>query len=78
MVSHKKIVANGKVQMFERLNFSKRFVKKFDGRVCQTVLTESHGESVKFVNVEIHIPGVGPAPDFIKVCSEGIDGCLPI
>ena len=33
-------MADGEVQKFEELNFSKRFMKELDGRVHQTALSE--------------------------------------
>ncbi len=36
--------------------------------VFQTVLSERHRESVRFVRIERHVPHVGPACDFIQIC----------
>ena len=40
------------------------------GLLFQMVLLERHSESVRFVNIERHVPRVGPVCDFIQICRE--------
>ena len=68
-----KIMADNVTQKLEKKDFFKRIVEKVDVRRgaggIQTVLLERHSESVRFVRIERHVPRVGPACDFIQICS---------
>ena len=60
-----KIMADCETQKLERKDFFQRIVEKVDGGFFfQTVLSERHSESVRFVRIERHVPRVGPDCDF--------------
>ena len=65
-----KVMADSETQKLERKDFFQRIVEKVDGGVCQTVLSERHSESVRFVRIERYVPRVGPVCDFIQICRE--------
>ena len=53
-----KIMADSETQKLERKDLFQRIVKKVDGRFFQTVLSERHSESVRFVWIERHVARV--------------------
>ena len=73
-----KIMADHETQKLERKDFFQTIVEKVDGGGLQTVLSERHRESVRFVRIERHVPHVGPVCDFIQICSERRSCCLPV
>ena len=73
-----KIMADSETEKLERKDFFQRIVEKVDGEVFQMVLLERHGESVRCVWNERHVPRVGPVCDFIQICSERRSCCLSV
>ena len=73
-----KVMADSETQKLERKDFFQRIVEKVDGGVFQTVLSERHSESVRFVRIERHVPRVGSVCDFIQICRERGSYCLPV
>ena len=68
-------MADSETQKLERKDFIQRIVEKVDVGF-QTVLSERHSESVRFVRIERHVPHVGPVCDFIQICrSEEAAAC---
>ena len=65
-----KIMVDSETQKLELKEFYQRIVEKVDGGGFQTVLSERHSESARFVRVERHVPRVAPACDFIQICRE--------
>ena len=65
-----KVMADPETQKLERKHFFQRIVEKVDGGGFQTVLSERHSESARFVRIEGHLPRVGQACDFIQICRE--------
>ncbi len=70
VVFRRKIMADSETKKLELQNFLERIVEKVDGRVVQSVLSERHYKSVRFVRIERHVPHVGPVCDFIQICRE--------
>ena len=73
-----KIRADCETQKLQRKDFFQWIVEKVDRGGFQTVLSERHSESEKFVRIERHVPRVGPVCDFIQTCSERRSCCLPV
>ena len=65
-----KIMEHSKTQKLERKDFFQRIVEKVDGGGFQTVCSERHCESVRFVRIDRHVLRVGPACDLIQICRE--------
>ena len=63
-----KIMADSENQKLERKDFKKIIERVVGGGGFQTVLSERHSESVRFVKIERHVPCVGPVCDFIQIC----------
>ena len=61
-------MADRETQKHERKDFFKRIVEKVVRGGFQTVLLKRHGESVRFVRIERHVPRVEPACDVIQIC----------
>ena len=68
-----KIMTDNETQKLERKDFFQKIIEKVDGEGgggFQTVLSERHYESVRFVRIERHVPHVGPVCDFTQICRE--------